>query len=85
MPEVFVCGDLAHVEQDGQQVPGVAQPAMQMGDHVARMIGAGPERQAADKLPLLRQGRHGDDRSDGRGGQGGVAVQGALERVSGVG
>jgi NADH dehydrogenase len=40
MPEVFVLGDLAHVEQDGHQVPGVAQPAMQMGDHVARMISA---------------------------------------------
>ncbi len=39
-PEIFVCGDLAHVEQDGHQVPGVAQPAMQMGDHVARMIEA---------------------------------------------
>ena len=40
LPEVFVLGDLAHFEQDGQQVPGVAQPAMQMGDHVARMIAA---------------------------------------------
>jgi NADH:ubiquinone reductase (H+-translocating) len=39
-PEIFVCGDLAHFEQDGHQVPGVAQPAMQMGDHVARMIKA---------------------------------------------
>ena len=38
-PEIFVCGDLAHFEQDGKQVPGVAQPAMQMGDHVAVMIG----------------------------------------------
>ena len=38
--EVFVCGDLAHVEQDGHQVPGVAQPAMQMGKHVAKMIEA---------------------------------------------
>ena len=37
-PEVFVCGDLACFMQDGKQVPGVAQPAMQMGDHVARMI-----------------------------------------------
>jgi NADH:quinone reductase (non-electrogenic) len=37
-PEIFVCGDLAHVEQDGRQIPGVAQPAMQMGDHVARMV-----------------------------------------------
>ena len=40
MPEVFVLGDLAHVEQDGHQVPGVAQPAMQMGDHVAKMVAA---------------------------------------------
>jgi NADH:ubiquinone reductase (H+-translocating) len=39
LPEVFVCGDLAHVEQDGKQVPGVAQPAMQMGDYAARRIG----------------------------------------------
>jgi NADH:ubiquinone reductase (H+-translocating) len=37
-PEVFVCGDLAHFEQDGAQVPGMAQPAMQMGDHVGKMI-----------------------------------------------
>jgi NADH dehydrogenase len=37
-PEIFVCGDLAHFEQDGKQVPGVAQPAMQMGDYVARRI-----------------------------------------------
>ena len=40
LPEVFVLGDLAHFEQDGHQVPGVAQPAMQMGDHVAKMIAA---------------------------------------------
>ena len=37
-PEIFVCGDLAHFEQDGRQVPGVAQPAIQMGDHVAKLI-----------------------------------------------
>jgi NADH dehydrogenase len=37
--EIFVCGDLAHVEENGRQIPGVAQPAMQMGDHVARMVG----------------------------------------------
>jgi NADH dehydrogenase len=40
LPNVFVLGDLAHFEQDGHQVPGVAQPAMQMGDHVAKMIAA---------------------------------------------
>ncbi len=39
MPNVFVLGDLAHFEQDGKPVPGVAQPAMQMGDYAARRIG----------------------------------------------
>jgi NADH dehydrogenase len=38
LPEVFVLGDLAHLKQDGHQVPGVAQPAMQMGDHVAKIL-----------------------------------------------
>lgn len=38
-PEIFVCGDLAHVEENGRQLPGVAQPAMQMGEHAAKMIG----------------------------------------------
>jgi NADH dehydrogenase len=37
-PEIFVCGDIAHVVQAGQEIPGVAQPAMQMGQHAARMI-----------------------------------------------
>ena len=37
-PEIFVCGDLAHVEEAGRQIPGVAQPAMQMGRHAAQMI-----------------------------------------------
>jgi NADH dehydrogenase len=38
LPEVFVCGDLAHFEQDGKQVPGVAQPAMQMGAYAGKRI-----------------------------------------------
>jgi NADH:ubiquinone reductase (H+-translocating) len=40
MPNIFVLGDLAHVEQDGRQVPGVAQPAMQMGDYVGKAVNA---------------------------------------------
>jgi NADH dehydrogenase len=40
LPEVFVCGDMAHFEQDGHQVPGVAQPAMQMGRYAAKAIAA---------------------------------------------
>ncbi len=38
-PEIFVCGDLAHVEENGKPIPGVAQPAMQMGDYAAKRIG----------------------------------------------
>ncbi len=37
-PEVFVIGDLAWVEQDGQRVPGMAPAAKQMGMHAARAI-----------------------------------------------
>jgi NADH dehydrogenase len=40
MPHVFICGDLAHFTQDGKPVPGVAQPAMQMGTHAAALIKA---------------------------------------------
>ena len=74
-PEIFICGDLAHVEQDGRQVPGVAQPAMQMGDYVAKRIGTadgeglGSDGQASEGVPLLRQGRHGDDWAEGCGGE----------------
>ncbi len=35
---VFVCGDLSVFQQDGKRIPGVAQPAMQMGTHAAKMI-----------------------------------------------
>ena len=38
-PEIFVCGDLAHVEENGRLLPGVAQPAMQMGSYAAKRIG----------------------------------------------
>jgi NADH:ubiquinone reductase (H+-translocating) len=38
-PEIFICGDLAHVEEDGRLIPGVAQPAMQMGSYAAKRIG----------------------------------------------
>jgi len=39
-PEVFVIGDLAKMSFDGQQVPGVAQGAIQGGRHVAKIIRA---------------------------------------------
>jgi len=37
-PEIFVIGDLAHAEQDGKLLPGVAQVAMQGGGYAARLI-----------------------------------------------
>ena len=39
-PEIFVIGDLAHFEQDGKPLPGVAQVAMQQGGYVAKLIRA---------------------------------------------
>jgi NADH:ubiquinone reductase (H+-translocating) len=63
LPEVFVLGDLAHFEQDGRQVPGVAQPAMQMGDHVAKMIAADL---AGKPRPAFRYWDKGDMATIGR-------------------
>ncbi len=63
LPQVFVLGDLAHFEQDGHQVPGVAQPAMQMGDHVAKMISADL---AAKPRPAFRYFDKGDMATIGR-------------------
>jgi NADH:quinone reductase (non-electrogenic) len=37
-PEVFVIGDTAHFEQDGEPLPGVAQVALQQGKYAARII-----------------------------------------------
>lgn len=39
-PNVFVAGDLMHVQQDGRPVPGVAPAAIQAGRHAARNIAA---------------------------------------------
>jgi NADH dehydrogenase len=37
-PEVFVVGDMAYHEQDGQPLPQLAQPAIQGGRYVAKVI-----------------------------------------------
>jgi NADH dehydrogenase len=37
-PDVYVAGDLAHVESGGALVPGVAPAAMQQGTHAAKNI-----------------------------------------------
>jgi NADH dehydrogenase len=62
--DIFVCGDLAHFEQDGKRVAGVAQAAMQMGKHAAKMIAEdalGKPRTAFryfDKGDMATIGRH---------------------------
>jgi NADH dehydrogenase len=48
-PTIFVIGDLAHIEQDGALVPGVAPAAMQMGEYVAAAIRA---RLTENSLPV---------------------------------
>ena len=63
LPEVFVLGDLVHLEQDGHLVPGVAQPAMQMGDHVAKIIAADL---AGKSRPAFRYFDKGDMATIGR-------------------
>jgi NADH dehydrogenase len=63
LPNVFVLGDLAHFVQDGKQVPGVAQPAMQMGDHIGEMIGADLK---GAKRPPFRYFDKGDMATIGR-------------------
>lgn len=42
-PEVFVAGDLAAIEVDGEPVPGLAPAAIQGGKHAARQIVASVE------------------------------------------
>ena len=63
MPNVFICGDLAHFEQDGRLVPGVAQPAMQMGRHAAKVIKADIDGKAR---PAFRYWDKGDMATIGR-------------------
>ena len=39
-PEILVAGDLAHIEQDGKALPGVAPVAMQQGNYAGKLIRA---------------------------------------------
>jgi len=51
-PEIFIIGDMAHFEQNGGQVPGVAQPAMQMGSYAAKRIGLLIDGRAGKQKPF---------------------------------
>lgn len=63
-PEVFVIGDLAHVEQDGKPVPALSPAAKQMGAHAARMI---RERMAGGPSRGFRYKDYGSFATIGRG------------------
>jgi NADH dehydrogenase len=54
---VFVVGDVAHFEQEGKPVPGVAPCAMQMGEYAARAI-------ACDLTNHQRPDFHYDNKGD---------------------
>jgi len=63
LPDVFVAGDLAAVQQDGRPVPGVAPAAKQMGAHVAAVIRA---RLAGRPAPAFRYKDYGNLATIGR-------------------
>lgn len=46
-PEIFVIGDLAGLDQNGKQLPGVSPVAMQEGEYVAKLIRKRVENQPA--------------------------------------
>jgi len=58
LPEIFVLGDLAHLEQDGHQIPGVAQPRHADGRPRSQNHCRRSGEEIPTRLPLLRQGRH---------------------------
>ncbi len=55
-PEIFVVGDLAHVQQDGDEVPGLAPAAMQMGKHAAKTIHDELEERAREHFRYFDKG-----------------------------
>jgi NADH:ubiquinone reductase (H+-translocating) len=64
-PEIFVIGDLSNFShQTGKPLPGVAQPAIQQGEYVAKLIRA---RLRGEKLPPFRYFDKGNLATIGRG------------------
>ena len=52
-PNVFAIGDLAYVESNGRQVPGLAPAALQMGKHVGNVLASEVERGSrAERKPF---------------------------------
>jgi NADH:ubiquinone reductase (H+-translocating) len=64
-PEVFVIGDLSSfTHQTGKPLPGVAQPAIQQGSYVAKVI---ERRLRGEKMPPFRYFDKGNLATIGRG------------------
>ena len=64
-PEIFVIGDLSNFShQTGRPLPGVAQPAIQQGNYVAKLIRA---RLRGEKLPAFHYFDKGNLATIGRG------------------
>jgi NADH dehydrogenase len=64
-PEIFVIGDLSNFShQTGQPLPGVAQPAIQQGNYVAKVIRA---RLRGEKIPPFHYFDKGNLATIGRG------------------
>ncbi len=64
-PEIFVIGDLSNFShQTGQPLPGVAQPAIQQGHYVAKLVRA---RLRGEKLPPFHYFDKGNLATIGRG------------------
>jgi NADH dehydrogenase len=55
-PEILVIGDLAHFEQDGKMLPGVAPVAMQQGGYVAKLIRKRLQGEASENFRYLDKG-----------------------------
>ena len=53
---VFILGDLAHFEQEGKQVPGVAQTAIQMGNYAAVAIACDLQNKERPKFKYFDRG-----------------------------
>jgi NADH dehydrogenase len=55
-PELLAIGDVAHFEQDGKPLPGVAPVAMQQGRHVAKVVRARLEGKPAPAFRYFDKG-----------------------------
>ncbi|MEZ4363502.1 MAG: NAD(P)/FAD-dependent oxidoreductase [Kofleriaceae bacterium] len=82
-PEVFVIGDLARMVSAGQDVPGVAQGAIQSGRHVASILSR-ELRSTAERAPVRPPFRYRDKGSMATIGRSSAVVASGRYAGSGV-